>query len=359
MHVVDPLPHFASESLVMAFEFTCPHCFKKTLVDDSVAGQEGACVSCAKPIQVPYPPHLRKDSTSDDLTSLGATTSSPLATTLPTVAIAKAALPKRAIKAKTKVLVAKAVVLALLALAGGGIVLYVMWPSVVTLKATRDRQACKSNLQKIAVALNSYAAEHGKYPTPVVRNASGKPLYSWRVLLLPYLGEENLHAKFQLDEAWDSPENATLLSLMPTVFASPANALGTDISESNYVLLTGKGTLFPDESPLGPRSITDGKDRTLLVVEVATIGRYWTEPADIDFSKMSGQRGAPTLQGAPTAIGGTHSGGATVAFADGRAGWLPDDIDFKIVRSLVTPQGDEPYSAEPFREPDKNEADRL
>ncbi|HBE68377.1 MAG TPA: hypothetical protein DDW52_09540, partial [Planctomycetaceae bacterium] len=309
----------------MAFEFTCPHCFKKTLVDDSVAGQEGACVSCGKPIKVHYPSHLRKDSTptsqSPSSQSTGqATHDSPLASTLPTgpaPSAATQARPGRAIKSKTLALIAKVSVLAVLALVGGGIVLYVMWPSVVSLKATRDRQACKSNLQKIAVALNAYAAEHGTYPTPTVRDADGNPLYSWRVLLLPYLGQENLHAEFQLDEPWDSAQNASLITLMPALFASPSNALGSDTSESNYVLLTGKGTLFPDTGPLGPRSITDGNDRTLLVVEVATIGRYWTEPADIDFTKLTGQPGGPTLQGAPTAIGGSHSGGATVAFADG------------------------------------------
>jgi hypothetical protein len=39
----------------------------------------------------------------------------------------------------------------------------------------------------IAPAMHSYIDEHGTLPPAVVRSKDGKPLYSWRLLLLPYL----------------------------------------------------------------------------------------------------------------------------------------------------------------------------
>ena len=41
---------------------------------------------------------------------------------------------------------------------------------------------------------------------------------SWRVHLLPYLGEHKLYRKFHLDEAWDSPHNQRLLDKMPAIY---------------------------------------------------------------------------------------------------------------------------------------------
>ena len=52
----------------------------------------------------------------------------------------------------------------------------------------------------------------------VVYNKDGKPLYSWRVLLLPYLDQDNLFKEFKKDEPWDSPHNRQLIPLMPDVF---------------------------------------------------------------------------------------------------------------------------------------------
>jgi hypothetical protein len=41
---------------------------------------------------------------------------------------------------------------------------------------------------------------------------------SWRVHLLPELGEDELYRKFHLDEPWDSPHNLPLVTEMPAAF---------------------------------------------------------------------------------------------------------------------------------------------
>jgi hypothetical protein len=46
-------------------------------------------------------------------------------------------------------------------------------------------------------------------------------LYSWRVLLLPYIEEEPLYKEFHLDEPWDSAHNIRLLERIPAVYAPP------------------------------------------------------------------------------------------------------------------------------------------
>jgi hypothetical protein len=49
---------------------------------------------------------------------------------------------------------------------------------------------------------------------------------SWRVALLPALGEEDLYKQFKLNEPWDSEHNKQLIAKMPKVFASPGKDAG-------------------------------------------------------------------------------------------------------------------------------------
>jgi hypothetical protein len=66
-------------------------------------------------------------------------------------------------------------------------------------------------LKGIGLALHTYHDLNGRLPPAVVTDKDGRPLYSWRVLLLPYLEEETLYKQFHLDEAWDGPNNKALL----------------------------------------------------------------------------------------------------------------------------------------------------
>ena len=49
---------------------------------------------------------------------------------------------------------------------------------------------CTTNLRCLALAMRLYEKEHGTLPPACTLDSEGRPLQSWRVLLLPYLGEE-------------------------------------------------------------------------------------------------------------------------------------------------------------------------
>jgi len=50
----------------------------------------------------------------------------------------------------------------------------------------------------------------GPLPPAVRKGPDGQPLFSWRVLILPYLEQDHLYRQFNLDEPWDSPHNMSL-----------------------------------------------------------------------------------------------------------------------------------------------------
>jgi hypothetical protein len=312
----------------MAFHFTCPYCFKKTLVDEALAGQAGPCISCGKTVTVPPAPVAHP------------ATVRPVDG--PTIQLeTNASLARR----RLLVLIVKVSGLTAAVALLSGLTIYVLWPTLDGLKARRDKAACMNNLQLLATALNAYAAQHGSYPTPTVYDANGKPLYSWRVLILKQLGEHSLAAAFKLDEAWDSASNIQLLGQRcPRVFISPGVPMSRGISETNYFLLTGPGTLFPPSGPLSPNNITDGGANTLLIVESENSFAEWSRPIDIDVSKLDTNIGSTGLN----TIGGTHAGGATAVFANATPAWLPDDLTPGIVDALISPNGGEPVDPTRF-----------
>ena len=72
--------------------------------------------------------------------------------------------------------------------------------------------------------MNNYEAQHGCFPPAYSVDKDGRPLHSWRVLLLPYLDEEELYKQLRLDEPWDSPHNKA-------VFDATAHAVDFRLSE--------------------------------------------------------------------------------------------------------------------------------
>lgn len=297
----------------MPFLFTCPTCHCKTRVEDRYSGQSGECVSCGGAIQIPlFAPTDGLDSEQPG---------KPLPW-----------------------MVAAGVMLVLL----GCLVFWIFQYGGDTMKKLTNnkvRNASMKNLEKIAAALNAYAVTYGTYPPPAVLDSTGTPLLSWRVLILPFLGEDTLYSQFNLDEAWNSPQNQSLSYSMPEVFRHPDQAEGGGFydQQPDYYLVVGKGTLFPPAPapPLGPKDVLDAPTQTLLVVEGAPgiSGHQWIEPIDLDFAKMTGQVNGPAKDDPG---GELLTDGAAMVTVDGRAHFLPNETTPVVFNALVTPNGGEP-----------------
>jgi hypothetical protein len=148
----------------------------------------------------------------------------------------------------------------------------------------QERMTRTTNMQKIGTAMHEYADDHqSRFPPAALRDKDGKALLSWRVLLLPYLGEQGLYRRFQLDEPWDSPSNLALLENMPKVYQSAYPDVTSPFTTRLQVLV-GPGTPFEVvKGPHLPKDFPDGSSQTILFIE-ARQAVPWTQPADIDYS---------------------------------------------------------------------------
>jgi hypothetical protein len=233
--------------------------------------------------------------------------------------------------------------LMLLFFAMGATVWYVL-PSIKKQLSVASQRRDLDNMRNIVQALNDYGARYGTYPSPSVVDATGKKLYSWRVLILPFLGYEDLYSRFQLDQAWDSPANMALLNQMPRVYASPNAASAFENHEPNYSLLIGPGTVFPPSGPMAKSQVTDSP--TLLLVETKEGGTVWTEPVDIDV----GIHGVKVGNAPMKTIGGLHDDGVVLMDCDGKGLRVPRDVPKLILDALVTPTGGENVETDSFQE---------
>lgn len=303
--------------------FTCPRCHTQTLVDDRYSGQSGRCVTCGAAIELPSFAPLSGAADGAAMATWRIGGISPLG--------------RRWIAA-----------VACLVLFACGAVALLRYgsPAVSTLQSNRMRAQSLRNVERIAAALNAYAADHGSYPPARTERADGTAMHSWRVLLLPYLGEDALFDQYDMNQPWDSATNRELAQRVPLVYRPPGGLVfGT---EAGYSLITGPGTLFPPALPrgsgaLGPRDVSDDPGQTLLVVESlpqTNTLMSWIEPSDLDAGVMQGVIGAA----AGREIGGTLPGGAVVATVDGRGHFLDARSSPRTVMALITIAGGEPLA---------------
>ncbi len=150
--------------------------------------------------------------------------------------------------------------------------------------AARNLKASSKNLEQIVNALGNYAsANKGDLPDDIF-DKDGKQLLSWRVQLLPYLGEQALHKQFRLHESWDSEHNRVLLEKMPKGFASPRVKVKHK-GFTVYQVFSGPNALWhAGKSRYKIATIPDGNSNTLYAVETSK-AVPWTKPADIPFDK--------------------------------------------------------------------------
>ena len=81
----------------------------------------------------------------------------------------------------------------------------------------------RRHLREICLGMHIFSNNdpEARFPAQAILGTDGQPKLSWRVALLPHLGQEALYQQFHLAEPWDSPHNKTLIERMPTSFESP------------------------------------------------------------------------------------------------------------------------------------------
>ena len=187
-----------------------------------------------------------------------------------------------------------------------------------------------NNLKQLALGMINWHDANGRFPPLPQHIKNAKPLYSWRVDILPYIEEYKLYREFKWNKPWDSEHNKKLLDKMPRIFA-PVTGEAKVKNKTHYQMIVGAGAIVDDVTKKNRiEDITDGLSNTIMIVE-AEEAVPWTKPEDVTYDP---KKPLPRF-------GGLFKDGFHAAFADGSVRFIKTGVDEKLLRALITRAGGE------------------
>ena len=158
-------------------------------------------------------------------------------------------------------------------------------------------------------------------------------MHSWRVLILPYLEEQELFNRYDFSQPWNSEANMRLASEMPSIYAFHGEYKPGTVT-TNYLAVVGENTVWPGASPRATDEITDDLSSTILIVENAGEDVHWMEPRDLHFNSMS------LAVNDPKGVSSKYLAPAVVMLDDSLLR-LEDDLTKNVLRAFLTVNGGE------------------
>jgi hypothetical protein len=179
----------------------------------------------------------------------------------------------------------------------------------------------------VGMALHRYHEKHGAFPPLYTVDDEGKPLHSWRVLILPHMEQQELYKQIRLDEPWDSEYNRQFHDQMPHNYQCSSNPK----KGCCYSAIAG-GCFTPAKEPgcvLGLKldDVTDNKSDILMTIEIKEPFCWMNPTADVTVEEFVGR----------IRVGSYHRGIMFGLFMDVWVKAITDDVPAEELRRMATP----------------------
>ncbi len=203
-------------------------------------------------------------------------------------------------------------------------------PAIEGARDAATRMSDSNDLKQIGLALHNFSATYDHFPLRGAKTLETPRGLSWRVHILPYLGEMELYEQFHLDEAWDSEHNRSLVEKMPAVYAGTRPEIPP--GQTNLLTVDASNAVVTNDTPIRLADITDGMSNTVMVVEAdADRAVIWTQPEDLAYVAEDPMSG----------LGHSRDNGFHVLLSDGAVIFLPSDLPPTTMAGLVSRAGGE------------------
>ncbi len=204
-------------------------------------------------------------------------------------------------------------------------------PPVRRAREPARRSQCKNNLKQISLALSAYKENSHALPPAYTVDENGKPLQSWRTLILPFLDEEALYQTLDLTKAWDDPVHANARQTNLQAYRCPSGQYADGLT--TYLAVVTANSCFRPGEPRPLSDITDSHAKTLQVIEVDLEHAVpWMAPTDADEALLLSLSGKLRL---------SHSGAMHAAFVDGSVKEIDADLPAAKRRALIFISGND------------------
>ncbi len=217
---------------------------------------------------------------------------------------------------------------------------------------TSLRTQTKNSAKIIGLAVYGHQDQQRALPPASIRDEQGKPLYSWRLKIMPFLESSLVYQKFHKNEPWDSPANLPFLHQMSfayytTIPINYATPLTGEHTETPWQVFVGPGTAFDPEKKISLKNdFPDGLAHTLLFVEAADLVP-WTKPQDLPYQADAPlpKLGRVYAKREPLPWSGPHQPtGFFAAMADGSVRYVNAKVSEKVLRRVIVRNDGKPVA---------------
>ena len=156
-------------------------------------------------------------------------------------------------------------------------------PTVQEAREAARRSTCKNNLKQFGLALHNYYDAYRSIPPAVVKDEHGRPMHSWRTLILPYIDQAPRYSQYDFEVPWNGPHNQELTRVELPVYVCPSvrNLDAVKRRETSYIAVVGANTFWPSDGVRSFRDVPDGVSNTVLLIECHSQELPWAEPRDV------------------------------------------------------------------------------
>ena len=152
------------------------------------------------------------------------------------------------------------------------------------------RLFAESRLSQIRLALQNYETANGALPPLCLRDKQGKPIQSWRALILPYTpyAEREWPRRLDLCQPWNSDSNRKVIeSIPPAEWVGFARDRPTDQwpAHTHIFALVGPDSIWDAKTGL-PKGKTKRRPDKILLISVPESNVEPLQPEDITEDKV-------------------------------------------------------------------------
>ncbi|MCG8585738.1 MAG: DUF1559 domain-containing protein [Pirellulales bacterium] len=236
--------------------------------------------------------------------------------------------------------------------------------AVQSARESARKAACRENLYQIGLAVRSYEQQHKAMP--VGRDAHDYRQHSWATLVLPFIGQGDLYARYDRSLAWNEGTNLEVAETDVPAFVCPTTphtwrgatdyggvygssltgipagfGVGRAWDAGMFVAVGAASWTTVRRGPISMDHVHDGTSRTLMVVEdagrLAKYGGQWANGHQClahEWGRVNVERN--------NSIFSDHPGGANVLLADGSVRMISEEVEELVVGALCTRAHREP-----------------